>query len=154
MEDIINSEAKKYVVFMLGKENYGVEIQKVTTIEKIMPFARVPKTPDYVKGVINLRGEIIPVIELRTKFGMEITEETEETRIIILKINENPLGIIVDEVDEVLNLTEDTIENVANFTNDLSMDYILGVGKVEDRIVTLLNLEKLADISENNEQGD
>ncbi len=154
MEDVINVEGKQYVVFMLGKENYGVDIQKVTTIEKIMSFARVPKTPDYVKGVINLRGEIIPVIDLRTKFGMEITEETEETRIIILKINEIPLGIIVDEVDEVLNLTEETIENVANFTNDLSMDYILGVGKVDGRIVTLLNLEKLADVSENNERGD
>ncbi len=154
MEDVINVEGKQYVVFMIGKENYGVDIQKVTTIEKMMPFARVPKTPDYVKGVINLRGEIVPVIDIRTKFGMEITEETEETRIIILKINEISLGIIVDEVDEVLNLTEESIENVANFTNDLSMDYILGVGKVDGRIVTLLNLEKLADISENNERGE
>lgn len=154
MGDVINVEGKQYVVFMLSKENYGVDIQKVTTIEKMMSFARVPKTPDYVKGVINLRGEIIPVIDIRTRFGMEITEETDETRIIILKINEISLGIIVDEVDEVLNLTEESIENVANFTNDLSMDYILGVGKVDGRIVTLLNLEKLADISENNEQGD
>ncbi|WP_010249137.1 chemotaxis protein CheW [Acetivibrio cellulolyticus] len=154
MEDVINVEGKQYVVFMLGKENYGVDIQKVTTIEKIMPYARVPKTPDYVKGVINLRGEIVPVMDIRTKFGMEVSEETEETRIIIIKINEISLGIIVDEVDEVLNLTEESIENVANFTNDLSMDYILGVGKVDGRIVTLLNLEKIIDISENNDQGE
>ena len=80
----------------------------------------------------------------------EVIDETEETRVIIIKINDISLGIIVDEVDEVLELKEEAIENVANFTNDLSMDYILGVGKIDGRIVTLLNIEKLADISNDN----
>lgn len=154
MGEVISVEGKQYVVFLLGKENYGVDIQKVTTIEKIMPFARVPKTPDYIKGVTNLRGEIVPVMDLRIKFGMEHREETEETRVIIIKINDISLGLIVDEVDEVLNLSEESIENFTNFTNDLSMDYILGVGKVNGRIVTLLNIEKIAEVSENMKQGE
>jgi len=150
MGEAVNVDGKQYVVFLLGKENYGVEIHSVTTIEKMLPYARVPKTPDYIKGVINLRGEIVPIMDIRTRFGMEVSEETDETRIIIIKINDISLGIIVDEVDEVLNLKEEAVENVANFTNDLSMDYILGVGKINGRIVTLLNIEKLADISNNN----
>ncbi len=150
MGNTVSVEGKQYVVFLLGKENYGVEIHSVTTIEKMLPYARVPKTPDYIKGVINLRGEIVPIMDIRTRFGMEISEETEETRVIIIKINDISLGIIVDEVDEVLDLNEEAIENVANFTNDLSMDYILGVGKIDGKIVTLLNIEKLADISNNN----
>lgn len=149
MGDTISVEGKQYVVFLLGKENYGVEIHRVTTIEKMLTYARVPKTPDYIKGVINLRGEIVPIMDIRTRFGMEVCEETDETRVIIIKINDISLGIIVDEVDEVLDLNEEAIENVTNFTNDLSMDYILGVGKIDGRIVTLLNIEKLADISNN-----
>jgi len=151
MGEVVNVDGKQYVVFLLGKENYGVEIHSVTTIEKMLPYARVPKTPDYIKGVINLRGEIVPIMDIRTRFGMEAHEETDETRIIIIKINDISFGIIVDEVDEVLTLNEEAIENVSNFTNDVSMDYILGVGKIDGRIVTLLNIEKLADISNNNE---
>ncbi|AEV68542.1 chemotaxis protein CheW [Acetivibrio clariflavus] len=147
MGEVVNVDGKQYVVFLLDKENYGVEIHSVTTIEKMLPYARVPKTPDYIKGVINLRGEIVPIMDIRTRFGMEAREETEETRIIIIKINDVSFGIIVDEVDEVLTLNEEAIENVSNFTNDVSMDYILGVGKIDGRIVTLLNIEKLADIS-------
>lgn len=154
MEERVNVESRKYVVFKLGKEDYGLDIQKVTTIERIMTAARVPKTPDFIKGVINLRGEIIPIMDLRAKFGLPPVEETDETRIIILKFDEITFGIIVDEVDEVLDLTEESIENVSSFTNDLSMDYIYGVGKVDDRIVTLLNLEKLSDIGEEDKQGD
>ncbi|WP_027621539.1 chemotaxis protein CheW [Acetivibrio clariflavus] len=147
MGEVVNVDGKQYVVFLLDKENYGVEIHSVTTIEKMLPYARVPKTPDYIKGVINLRGEIVPIMDIRTRFGMEAREETEETRIIIIKINDVSFGIIVDEVDEVLTLSEEAIENVSNFTNDISMDYILGVGKIDGRIVTLLNIEKLADIT-------
>lgn len=143
MEEIRNSEGRQFVVFKLGKEEYGIDIQKVTTIEKIMTIARVPKTPDFVKGVINLRGEIIPIMDLRARFGLPAIEETDETRIIIIKIEEVSVGVIVDAVLEVIQLAEDSIENITNFSNDLSMDYILGVGKVDDRIVTLLNLEKL-----------
>ncbi|MDQ2085871.1 chemotaxis protein CheW [Herbivorax sp. ANBcel31] len=155
MSESVDIKNRQFVVFKLGNEDYGLDIQKVTTIEKMLPATRVPKTPHYIKGVVNLRGEIIPVMDIRAKFGFESLEATEETRIIILQLKEISFGVIVDEIDEVLQLKEEAIESVSNFTNDLSLDYILGVGKVGDRIITLLNFEKLADIdeigSENNE---
>lgn len=149
MEGTINLESKQYVVFKLGKEEYGVDIKKVTTIERMMQIARVPKTPDFIKGVINLRGEIIPIMDLRLRFNMPVSEETEDTRIIIIKIEDMSVGIIVDAVAEVLELSEDAIENITSFSSDMSVDYILGVGKVNGRIVTLLNIEKLLKIAGN-----
>lgn len=139
---------RQFVVFKLGNEEYGADIQNVTTIEKMLPITRVPKTPHYIKGVINLRGEIIPVIDIKAKLGLGSFEETEETRIIILQLKDISFGVIVDEVDEVLQLKEEAIENVSNFTNDLTLDYISGVGKVNDRIVSLLNFKKLIDVDE------
>ncbi|AUG57951.1 chemotaxis protein CheW [Acetivibrio saccincola] len=145
---------RQFVVFKLGTEEYGVDIQNVTTIEKMLPITRVPKAPHYIKGVINLRGDIIPVIDIKEKLGLGTFEETDETRIIILQLKDIPFGVIVDEVDEVLQLREETIENVSNFTNDLSLDYISGVGKVDDRIVSLLNFKKLIDIDETGSEKD
>lgn len=152
MEDRKNSVSRQYVVFKLGKEDYGLDIQKVATIERLMLTARVPKTPPFIKGVINLRGDIVPIMDLRSRFGLPAVPETEETRSIILKIDDITFGIIVDEVDEVLQLTEDSIENIGNITTDLSADYLMGVGKVDDRIVTILNVEKLAQINEEEKQ--
>ncbi|MCX8130301.1 MAG: chemotaxis protein CheW [Clostridia bacterium] len=143
MEANTVSDTKQFVVFRLGQEEYGVDIQKVTTIEQVKHITRVPKTPDFIKGVINLRGDIIPIMDLRKRFNLPTVEDTEETRIIIIKLEDIFIGIIVDSVAEVLQLTEDSIENITHFSNDLSLDYLLGVGKVDDRIVTLLNIEKL-----------
>ena len=144
MDEIKNMELRKFLVFNLGTEEYGIDIQKITTIiEKDMSIARVPKTPAYLKGVINLRGEIIPVINLRRRFNLADGEDTEETRIIIVKFEEIVVGLIVDSVAEVVELDEDSIENITNIAGELSLDYIMGVGKVEGRIITLLNLEKL-----------
>lgn len=149
MEQNVDLQVKQYVVFKLGREEYGLDIQKVTTIEKVMAIARVPKTPAYIKGVINLRGEIIPIIDLRIRFKLPEIEATEDTRIIIIKIDEISVGFIVDAVDEVMQLTENSVESLSSFSNDLSMDYILGVGKIDNRIVTLLNLEILIKMVEN-----
>lgn len=144
MDEKKTNDIKKFLVFKLGNEEYGIDIQKITTIiEKDMNIARVPKTPDFLKGVINLRGEIIPIIHLRRKFGLPDIEDTEETRIIIVKLDEIAVGLIVDAVAEVVELGEDSIENVTNFGGVLSADYLFGVGKIGGRIVTLLNLEKL-----------
>ncbi|NLP13445.1 MAG: chemotaxis protein CheW [Clostridium sp.] len=148
MEDKSNSVSRQYVVFKLGKEDYGLDIQKVATIERIMPTTRVPKTPAFIKGVINLRGDIVPIMDLRSRFGLPAAPETEDTRSIILKIDDITFGIIVDEVDEVLQLTDDSIENIGNIATDLAVDYLMGVGKVNDRIVTILDVEKLAKIDE------
>jgi purine-binding chemotaxis protein CheW len=148
MSTIAESEIKQFIVFRLENEEYGIDIQKVTTIENIKPMTRVPKAPEYFRGVINLRGDIIPIIDLRLKFNLKKTAETEDSRIIFILSEETSFGIIVDKVEEVLQLKWDSIESVANFTNDLSMDYLLGVGKVEDRIVTLLKIEKFANIDD------
>lgn len=149
MQEIANIDQKQFLVFRLAKEEYGVDIQKVTTIiEKNMSIARVPKTPEYIKGVINLRGEIVPVMDLRKKFSLSEIDDTEDTRIIIIKIDEIAIGLIVDSVVEVLYLADDAIENIASISTSMSMDYIFGVGKIQDRIVTILNLEKLIGIGE------
>lgn len=145
-----STDVRQFLVFKIGNQEYGVDIQKVTTIiEKDMNIARVPKTPDYIKGVINLRGEIIPVMSIRKRFELPEIEDTEETRIIVLRTDDIVIGIIVDAVAEVIRLTDDSIENVSSFSNDVLMEYIYGVGKVNDKIVTILNIEKLIDINEN-----
>jgi len=144
MDEVKELETRQFLVFRLDKEEYGVDITKITTIiEKDMAIARVPDTPDYIKGVINLRGEIIPIMDLRTKFGLPPVEDNENTRIIIIKVDDIVLGLIVDSVAEVIQLGDDDIENITNFSSDLSLDYIYGVGKVGNRIVTILKLDKL-----------
>lgn len=149
METNTNLDSKQFLVFKLGDEEYGLDIQKVTTIiEKDMNIARVPQTPDFIKGVINLRGEIVPVMDLRRKFDLPAVEDTEDTRIVIIKIDDIAIGLIVDAVAEVIELSEDSIENITNFSNSLSMDYVFGAAKLQNRIVTLINLEKLIDFSE------
>lgn len=146
MEGKSSFDSRQFVIFKLDKEEYGVDIKKVTTIERLIAIARVPKTPDYIKGVINLRGEIVPIIDLRKKFELDTVEENDDTRIIILKIGEISAGIIVDSVSEVTQLTEESIESASNFSSGHALDYILGVGKLNNRIITLLDLEKLVKI--------
>ena len=142
-------EMKKFLIFKLGNEEYGIDIHKVTTIiEKEMNIARVPKTPTFLKGVINLRGEIIPVISLRLKFGLPEDAFNEDTRIIIIKLDEITIGLIVDSVAEVLELDEDSTESITNIAGELSLDYITGVGKANGRIITLLNLEKMVSMND------
>jgi len=143
-------EKGKFLVFRLCIEEYGLDIRQITTIiEKDMNIARVPKTPDFMKGVINLRGEIIPVISLRKKFKLFDEEYTDETRIVIVRVDEISIGLIVDSVVEVLELNEESIENITDISGELSFDYITGVGKVHGRIITLLNLDKLISLKEN-----
>jgi purine-binding chemotaxis protein CheW len=149
MEELKELELKKFLVFRLSSEEYGIDIQKITTIiEKDMNIARVPKTPAFLKGVINLRGDIIPVIHLRKRFNLPESEDTEDTRIIIIKLEELIIGIIVDSVAEVVQLGDESIESITNISGSLSLDYIMGVGKIDNRIITLLNIEKLISLAE------
>jgi purine-binding chemotaxis protein CheW len=143
------SEAKKYLIFKIGNEEYGIDIHKITTIiEKDMNIARVPKTPLFLKGVINLRGEIIPIMSLRIRFGQPDDIFTEDSRIVIVKFDEISVGLIVDAVIEVLELDEEATESIANIAGEISLDYITGVGKANGRIITLLNLDKLVTLIE------
>ena len=136
----LDKEIKQFVAFKVGDQEYGADIHKVSIIEKTLTTARVPTTPDYIKGVVNLRGEIVTVMSLRLKFGLPEIEEDDDTRTVIFKFNEALLGIIVDAVDEVISLKESDIESVTQITNDRSLDYILGIAKVEGRLITLLNI--------------
>lgn len=138
-----NKEVKQFVAFKVGDQEFGADIHKVSIIEKTLNTARVPATPDYIKGVVNLRGDIIPIMSMRIKFDLPEIEEDDDTRTIIFKFNDALLGIIVDAVDEVVTLNEDDIDSVTTITNDRSLDYILGIAKVDGRLITLLNIEKM-----------
>lgn len=136
-------DTKQFIVFGLGEERFGIDSLNITTIDRMKTITRVPKTPNYIKGVINLRGDIIPVMDLRAKFNLPPIEETEETRIIILKLEEISIGVIVDQVLQTIQLSGDSVESAASLINGTAAEYILGIGKVDGEIVTLLNFEKL-----------
>ncbi len=138
-----DSRGGMYLTFALGEEEYGLEILKVREIIGMMNVTAVPRTPDFIRGVINLRGRVIPVMDLRLKFGMEQVEETEETCIIVVTLGELDMGIVVDKVREVLDIAADDIEDSPEFGEDVSTDYILGMGKSEDRVTILLDISKV-----------
>ena len=137
----------KYLTFALGPEEYGLEILKVREIIGYMDITAVPQTPQHVKGVINLRGQVIPVIDLRTKFGMETAEITEESCIIVVEINQGnrsfSTGIVVDHVQEVLDIAGQDIEEAPQFGASVDTDFILGMGKIGDTVKILLDIDKV-----------
>lgn len=138
----------KYLTFELADEEYGVEILKVKEIIGIMNITSVPQTPEYVKGVINLRGKVIPVIDLRRKFGMKTEEYTERTCIIVVDLNNMVTGIVVDSVSEVLNIKGDEIEETPSFGVKLYTEYILGMAKVKGQVKILLDIDKVLTASD------
>jgi purine-binding chemotaxis protein CheW len=145
-------KAGKYLTFELGHEIYGLEILKVQEIIGMMNVTRVPKTSTFVRGVINLRGKVIPVIDLRLKFGLEGKPDTERTCIIVVKIEskqiEMIMGIIVDEVSEVIDIQSSQLEKTPNFSSNLNTDFLLGIGKVEEKVIMLLDIDKVLSNSE------
>ena len=139
----LTTRAGKHLTFMLGQETYGLEILKVREIIGVMAITAVPRTPDYVKGVINLRGKVIPVVDLRLKFGMEEAKHTEETCIIVVNVGNLEVGIIVDKVSEVLNIASQDIEDTPSFGTGVDTDFILGMGKANGRVTILLDIAKV-----------
>jgi len=140
----------KYLTFRLADEEYGLEILKVREIMGMMAITAVPRTPEFVRGVINLRGNVIPVIDLRLKFGMETIEQTEETCIIVVDVEGMEMGIVVDRVSEVLDISSEEIQDAPSFGVSVDTDFILGIGKANDRVTILLNISKVltgADVS-------
>jgi len=137
----------KYLTFSLAGEEYGIGILKVKEIIGMMPVTPVPKTPPYVKGVINLRGKVIPVADLRLKFDMEETEYTERTCIIVVEIKDGEgqvlMGIVVDSVSEVLNIKAGEIEDTPAFGAGMDTDYILGMAKTAEGVKILLDIDKV-----------
>ena len=137
----------KYLTFALAHEEYGLEILKVREIIGYMDITAVPQTPHHVKGVINLRGQVIPVIDLRAKFGMETTDVTEETCIIVVEISQGghkfSTGIVVDHVQEVLDIAGEDIEEAPQFGSSFNADFILGMGKIGESVKILLDIDKV-----------
>ena len=137
----------KYLTFALGREEYGLEILKVREIIGFMEITAVPRTPSYVKGVINLRGQVISVVDLRSKFGMETAAKTEETCIIVVEIKQGgrklSTGIIVDRVSEVLNIAGENIEEPPTFGTAVDTAFILGMGKIGQSVKILLDIDKV-----------
>ncbi|MBT3353627.1 MAG: chemotaxis protein CheW [Candidatus Scalindua sp.] len=131
----------KFLTFILGKEIYGFEILKVREIIGLMDITTVPQTPEYMKGVINLRGKVIPVIDLRLKFSMQEEEHTQETCVIVVEVENTSIGIIVDSVSEVSDISGGSIEEAPSFGQGIDTSFIMGLGKVKDKIIILLDIE-------------
>lgn len=141
------SHEGKFLTFALGREEYGLEILKVREIIGYMDITCVPRTPDYVKGVINLRGQVIPVIDLRMRFGMEQAKVTDQTCIIVAEVNQKNrtfnAGLIVDRVQEVLDIRGEEIEDASQLGSAVQTEYILGIGKVASSIKILLDIDRI-----------
>ena len=137
----------KYLTFSLAEEEYGIGILKIKEIIGMMAITTVPQTPKFVKGVINLRGKVIPVIDLRLRFGMEPMDYTERTCIIVVEIDGTTgtvqIGIVVDAVSEVLNITGKDIEDTPTFGTKLDTTYILGMAKMEGGVKILLDIDRV-----------
>jgi purine-binding chemotaxis protein CheW len=142
-EKDISSHEGKFLTFVLGNEEYGTEILKVREIMGIMGITPVPQTPDYMKGVINLRGRVIPIIDLRLKFAMPEVEYTKETCIIVAEVGATQVGVIVDSVSEVTDIKGEDIEEAPSFGQGIDTNFIMGLGKTKKRIVILLDIERV-----------
>lgn len=145
--EVLESLAGKYLTFRLGEEDYGLEILKVQEIIGMQEITAIPRTPDFVKGVINLRGKVIPVVDLRLKFSMAEAEVSRKTCIIVVQVHRNEtriiMGIIVDEVSEVLNIGSDAIEPAPAFGSQVETAFILGMAKTESAVKILLDIDKI-----------
>ena len=143
----ISDREGKYLTFSMAEEEYGIGILKIKEIIGMMPITTVPKTPEFVKGVINLRGKVIPVVDLRLRFGMEAIDYTERTCIIVVEIEGVSgtvmIGIVVDAVSEVLNINGDEIADTPTFGAKLDTNYILGMAKMEGGVKILLDIDQV-----------
>ena len=146
----IQQDERQLVVFDLADEGYGVDISAVREIIRLQEITQVPRTPEFVEGVINLRGKVIPVIDLRKRFGVTVEAESQDNRIVVVDIGDQDIGVIVDAVKEVLRIPTDSVEPPASVITTAGSDYLLGIAKLDSRLIILLDLQKV--LSED-EQG-
>jgi purine-binding chemotaxis protein CheW len=144
------SELLQLVSFKIGEEEFGIDILKVQEINRMMQITKVPNSPEFIDGVVNLRGRIIPVIDLRTRLNMSRIEHDNRTRIIVVDLSGVTVGFIVDEVSEVLRIPKSITEPPPAMVAGIDSDYITAVGKLEDRLLILLDLEKIFSLDESN----
>lgn len=133
------------VSFKLGEEEFGIDILRVQEINRMVNITQVPQAPHYCEGVINLRGKVIPVIDLRKKFDMESSEWDKNTRIVVCDVDGNVIGMIVDAVHEVLRIPASTIEPAPKIVTSIDVDYIKGVARLEERLLIFLDISRIAD---------
>lgn len=139
----ITDEILQLVSFKIGDEEFGVEILKVQEINRMLSITKVPNAPSFVEGVVNLRGKVIPIIDLRSRLNMEKKESDSKTRIVVVEIDGKIVGFIVDEVSEVLRIPRNITEPPPAVVAGIDSDYITAVGKLEDRLLILLDLDKV-----------
>lgn len=152
MEELsVKHEKTQFIVVRFENEQYGIDIKYIDNIVRMQPITRVPKVQEYIKGVINLRGEVIPVMSVRLKMGYEPDEVTKSTRIIILKVDGNDsIGILVDEVKEVVTLENDEIEKISYDSKEERQNFLAGVGKDKGELISIFDLHLLLSDKENN----
>ena len=150
MEELKSSQELQLVVFCLDKEEYALPITKVQEINRMVPITRLPQTPDFMEGVINLRGRSIPIVDIRKRFELPLTPHSDDTRIIVVDIGGQTVGIIVDAVHEVIRLSSASVEPPPP-TFILDVQYIHGIGKVDDRLVILIDIDKVLSVREEQE---
>ncbi len=143
--DRVAAREGMYLTFKLGNEEYGLDILKIREIDGMMDVTRVPRTPDFVRGVVNLRGRVIPVVDLRRRFGLDESPDTDKTCIMVVQLSRGdhgmPMGIIVDEVCEVLDLTADQISGTPEVGVSCESDFITGLAKLSERVIILLDID-------------
>lgn len=144
---------KQMVVFSLGPEFFGIDISTVQEIVRMQNVTKLPNTPEFMEGVTNLRGKVIPVIDLRKRFGLAKQEVTNATRIIVVEVHGFIAGMIVDAVQEVLRVSSDQIDTLNEIKSEVSTEYLQGVAKVEDRLIVLLYLDKVWGLEEAKAMG-
>ena len=138
------SHVRQVVVFRLAEGSYGLDIQVVREINRLTDVTVIPKAPSFVEGIINLRGTIVPVVNLGLRFGMTRTEHSKDARVVVIEASDHTIGLVVDEVSEVLRIPEEDIDPATNVSaSGISVDYVTGVGKIGDRLILILSLEKL-----------
>jgi purine-binding chemotaxis protein CheW len=141
-------ELLQLVSFKIGKEEFGVDINNVQEINRMLQITKVPNTPDFIEGVVNLRGRIITVIDLRVKLGLMKLEHGKNTRIVVVELKGQTIGFIVDEVNEVLRIPKSITEAPPKIVGSVNSEYITAIGKLEDRLLILLDLGKIFSIAE------
>lgn len=147
-------QLKQLVIFALEGVSYGLDIQYVREINRMVEITPIPNAPSFVEGIINLRGVIVPVVDLSKRFEINTRENSKETRIVVIESKENMLGLVVDEVSEVLRLAADQIDSAENImTSRAALDFIEGVGKVDDRLILILSPDKLFSTEEQMQLG-
>lgn len=139
----VSDELLQLVSFNIGEEEFGVDILQVQEIIRMLEVTRVPNAPEYIDGVINLRGKVIPIVDLRRRFGMARKEHDKNTRIVVVELGGQVVGFVVDAVSEVLRIPRSVTEPPPSFVGGVREEYITAVGKLEDRLLILLDLEKI-----------